>query len=234
LKEAAVRYRFALFDADNTLLDFTRSESEALRACLRARGLPDDDTTVSLYSGINDGHWKRLELGETTRDRLKVERFGDFFKAMNFKGDPALMARDYEETLSYQRFLLDGALELIQGLHGLCGLYIVTNGLAVVQKRRFGGTPLAPYFDKCFISEEMGCAKPDKRFFDLVAASVPDFDPASAIVIGDSLSSDIRGGVNAGLDTCWYNPTRKPAPPDLPITYTVTSLSEIRGVILGA
>jgi 2-haloacid dehalogenase len=196
--------------------------------------LPCDDATVALYAEINDGHWKRLEKGETTRDRLRTERFGDFFRVMDFHGDPARMANDYEESLSRQRFLLDGALELIQGLYGLCGLYVVTNGLAKVQKSRFGGCPLAHYFDSCFISEEMGCAKPEKRFFDQVAAAIPDFEPAAAIVIGDSLSSDIQGGVNAGLDTCWYNPANKPAPPHLPITYTVTRLSDIRGVILGA
>jgi 2-haloacid dehalogenase len=84
----------------------------------------------------------------------------------------------------------------------------------------------------CFISEEMGCAKPEKRFFDLVAAAIPDFDPASAIVIGDSLSSDIQGGINAGLDTCWYNPHGKPAPPNMNITHTVTDLKDILPILL--
>lgn len=228
-----MRYRFALFDADNTLLDFTRAEHDALCQCLAARSLPTDENTVSLYSSINDGHWKRLERGETTRDRLKVDRFADFYAAVGYEGDPSLMAHDYEETLSYQPHLLDGALELIQGLYGKCELYIVTNGLATVQKRRFGSCPLAPYFKHCFISEEMGCAKPEKRFFDLVAAAIPQFDPSAAIVIGDSLSSDIQGGINAGLDTCWYDPAGKPAPDGMAITYTVRDLAAIKDVILG-
>ena len=226
-------YSIALFDADNTLLDFTRAEHDALCACLAARGLPTDEATVSLYSSINDGHWKRLERGETTRTRLKVERFADFFAAVDYEGDPAAMARDYESTLGKQTHLLDGALDLIQALYGKCRLYIITNGLTAVQKSRFGATPLAPYFEHCFISEEMGCAKPEKRFFDLVTAAIPDFDPTEAIVIGDSLSSDILGGINAGLDTCWYNPTGKASPEDMEITYTVSAFDEIKDILLG-
>lgn len=225
-------YSIALFDADNTLLDFTRAEHDALCACLASRGLPTDEGTVSLYSTINDGHWKMLERGETTRSRLKVERFADFFSSIGYKGNAAEMAHDYESTLGMQTHLLEGALDLIRELHGFCRLFIVTNGLTSVQKSRFGATPLAPYFETCFISEEMGCAKPEKRFFELVAAAIPDFDPASAIVIGDSLSSDIQGGINAGLDTCWYNPHGKPAPSNMKITHTVTDLKEILPILL--
>jgi 2-haloacid dehalogenase len=225
-------YRIVLFDADNTLLDFTRAEHDALCACLAARGLPHDEDTVAAYSAINDGHWKRLELGLTTRDRLKTERFVDFFASIDYHGDPVLMARDYESTLGKQTCLLDGALELIQSLYCKCELYIVTNGITAVQQSRFGGCALAPYFDQCFISEQMGCAKPEKRFFDLVAASIPNFDSKEAIVIGDSLSSDILGGINAGLDTCWYNPKEKTAPADMHITYTVTRLSDIQHIVL--
>ncbi len=225
-------YRIALFDADNTLLDFTRSEHEAVCICLANRGLPTDEDTVRLYSSINDGHWKRLERGETTRERLKVERFADFFHAIGHNGDPKIMAHDYESTLSHQTFLVDGALDLIQQLHGKCRLFIVTNGITAVQKSRFGGCPLAPYFEKCFISEEMGCAKPEKVFFDRVATEIPDFAPSEALVIGDSLSSDIQGGINAGLDTCWFNPHRKNPPADMRITHTVYSLSELQSILL--
>lgn len=225
-------YSIALFDADNTLLDFTRAEHDALCECLTARGLPNDDATIARYSAINDGYWKKLERGETTRERLKVDRFADFFATMDYDGDPAAMADDYVSALSRQSYLLDGALELIRALHGKCRLYIITNGITTVQKSRFGTCPLAPYFDACFISEEMGCAKPEKRFFDLVFDAIPDFDPAGAIVIGDSLSSDIRGGINAGLDTCWFNPADKPVPDAMPITYTVTKLEDILPILL--
>ena len=225
-------YRFALFDADNTLLDFTAAEEHAIKDCLSARGLPTDHVTIALYSSINDGHWKRLEQGLTTRDRLRVDRFADFFLGIGYDGDPMAMANDYMEALSRQTQLMDGALDLIMSLHGHCGLYIVTNGITSVQTRRFGGCPLAKFFDACFISEQMGCAKPEKRFFDQVAAAIPDFTPRNALVIGDSLSSDIRGGINAGLDTCWFNPEGKNAPADMRITHTVRRLCELKTILL--
>ena len=225
-------YRIALFDADNTLLDFNRAEHKAVCACLATRGLPTDEETTALYSRINDGYWKRLEQGLITRDRLKVERFADLFAALGYEGDPACMAKDYEEALSRQTDLIDGALELTKALHGKCRLFIITNGTAIVQKRRFGGCPLAPYFERSFISEEMGCAKPEKVFFDRVAAEISDFDPSDALVIGDSLTSDIRGGIGAGIDTCWFNPGGKTAPEGMDITYTVRDLSEILPILL--
>lgn len=225
-------YRFALFDADNTLLDFSRAERTAVSLCLSARGLPADDATTSLYATINDGHWKRLEQGLTTRDRLKSERFADLFSQLGYTGDPNIMAADYEATLARQCFLIDGALELIQALHGKCRLFIVTNGTASVQKSRFGSCPLAPYFEASFISEEMECHKPEKIFFDRVASAIPNFDPRQAIVIGDSLTSDIQGGINAGMDTCWFNPQHKSAPVGMQITYTVSALREILPILL--
>lgn len=225
-------YSFALFDADNTLLDFSYAEKTAIRACLRARGLADDEATLSLYSTINDRHWKALERGETTRDRLKVERFADLFSVLQYNGDAAFMAQDYISALSEQGKLLDGALELVQSIHERCELYIITNGITTVQKSRFALCGLAPYFKHCFISEEMGCAKPEKVFFDQVAEAIDGFDPSMALVIGDSLSSDIRGGIGAGLDTCWYNPKGAKAPADMSITYQVSNLSEISQILL--
>ena len=225
-------YQYVLIDNDNTLMDFSAAEKAALRGTLTACGLPTDEDTLAAYHRINDSLWKALERGETTQARLKVERFADFFGALGYDGDPVAMARDYEAALGRQAHLLDGSLDLIRSLHGKCRLFIVTNGLAAVQKSRFGACPLAPYFEACFISEEMGCAKPAKQFFDRVAAAIEGFDPADALVIGDSLTSDIQGGINAGLDTCWYNPAAKPAPVGMPITYTVTTHAEIRAILL--
>ena len=229
-----MKYSNVWFDADGTLFDFLRCEAEAVRETMASVGIAPSDELVRAYSEINDGMWKMLERGETTRDRLKVDRFADFFAEVGYQGDPAAMAEDYVSALSRQTHLLDGALELIQALYGKCRLYIVTNGITSVQKSRFGSCPLAPYFDACFISEEMGCAKPEKRFFDLVAAAIEGFDPSRAIVIGDSLSSDIQGGINAGLATCWYNPKGIAAPAHMKIDHTVTSLCEIKDIILGS
>ncbi len=225
-------YRFALFDADNTLLDFTRSEREALTDCLRMRGLPHDHAVITRYSAINDDHWKMLERGETTREKLRIDRFAVFFREFGFDHDPEKMADDYLEALSGKSYPMDGAEDLIDQIAGHCRLFIITNGVGVVQNRRFNVTSMAKHFEGVFISEEVGYSKPDKQFFDVVAASIPDFDPSDALVIGDSLTSDIQGGINAGIHTCWFNPGHKVAPAHLTIQHTVRTLDEIANILL--
>jgi len=225
-------YKIALIDADNTLLDFTRSEREALSDCLIARGLPYHRDITDKYAAINDFYWKQLELGLVTRANLRVRRFEAFFKEFGFEHDPALMADEYMARLATKSYLMDGALDFCTRLYGKCKLYLITNGNTVVQKGRFDPSPLAPLFESCFISEEMGCAKPEKAYFELVAANIPNFDPQQTIVVGDSLSSDIQGGIHAGLDTCWFNPKQKPRPPHIPMTYMAHTFEEILSIIL--
>ncbi len=226
-----MRYRTILFDADNTLMDFSRSEHDALCDCLAARGLPHDETAIARYSAINDRYWKMLERGEVTREVLKVRRFADFISEYGFDCDPATLAADYMRTLSTKSYLMDGAEALCRRLVGSCRLYLITNGNAFVQHGRFDPSPLAPLFHACFISECFGCEKPDPAYFELVAASIPAFRPEETLVVGDSLSSDIKGGMNAGLDTCWFNPRGKVCPPDMTPTYTCTTLAEVGDVI---
>ena len=225
-------YRIALMDADNTLLDFTKSEHEALCDCLRARGLPTHKEITDTYAKINDDHWKQLERGEITREFLRVNRFSAFFKTFGFDADPALMADDYMLALSTKSYLMEGALELCRHLYGKCRLFIITNGNTFVQKGRFDPCPLAPFFENCFISEEMGCAKPEAVFFEKISALIPEYDPKETIVVGDSLSSDIQGGINAGLDTCWYNPHGKPLKEGIRPTYVAESFDRIQNIIL--
>ena len=222
-------YRFALFDADNTLLDFTAAEDHAIKECLLARGLPTDSETISLYSAINDGHWKRLEQGLTTRDRLRVERFSDFFRAVGYGGDPVAMADDYVEALSRQTQLIDGALELISSLHGRCKLYIVTNGTEWIQRGRLADSGLLPYMQGVFISDLIGYPKPRVEFFSYVAEHIPAFDRARTVIVGDSLSSDMAGGIAFGIDTCWYNPDGASAPAEIAeqLTAVVSDFEEL-------
>lgn len=225
-------YKIALLDADNTLLDFNRSEHNALCDCLAARGVSMRPEIVERYSKINDDHWKMLERGEITREFLRINRFAQFFREYGLDHDPTQMADDYLLALSTKSYLLDGALELCEHLYGRCRLFIITNGNTHVQKGRFDLCPLAPLFENCFISEELGHSKPEKAYFDLVASMIPDFDPRETIVVGDSLTSDIQGGINAGLDTCWFNPQSKPLPAHMTPTYVAHSLGEIEKIIL--
>ena len=225
-------YSIALFDADNTLLDFSHSERDALSECLLARGIEPTDQILSRYAEINDLHWKRLEQGLTTRAQLKTARFSDLFSKLEMDLDPTKMADDYIVALSAKSYCMEGAEELISRLAGRCRMFIITNGNASVQNARWNKTSMAPFFEGVFISEEMGVSKPDKLFFDRIAAAIPDFDPRHALVIGDSLSSDIQGGVNAGIDTCWFNRHGASAPDGLPITYTIRSLDEVEHILL--
>ena len=228
------RYGTVLFDADNTLLDFLRSEREALSDTLRKMGIAPNEELIATYSRINDANWKRLERGEITKSELRTARFAEFCAHFGFALDAVEMADNYLNALCTKRFLMDGALQVCEALAKSCRLYIVTNGIAAVQHGRFDSSPLARFFDATFISDELGVEKPAKAFFDAVAARIPDFDPADTLVVGDSLTSDIAGGINAGLDTCWFNPKGKVAPADMPITYTVEKLEDVVPLVLGA
>ena len=127
--------------------------------------------------------------------------------------------------------MIDGALELCQRLHGKFKMYIVTNGQKEIQKSRLFPSPLFKYFDECFISEDVGYEKPSVKYFDAVIKNIPDYDPQKAIIIGDSLTSDMQGGINIGIDTCWYNPHGKSAPEGMKLTYIVSNYEEMESVL---
>jgi 2-haloacid dehalogenase len=173
-----------------------------------------------------------LERGEITKKDLFIARWKSF---LDFYGltetDAEMIAKHYLLKLSQKCYLLNGAEELCEKLSRNFRLFIVTNGYAVVQHGRFDKSPIRKYFENMFISEEMGAEKPTKAYFDAVFSRIPDFDPRKSVIIGDSLSSDIKGGINAGIDTCWYNPEGKNAPEGMNITYTVSKLSEIEDIV---
>ncbi len=198
------KYTTLLLDADNTLLDFYAAEAAAIEKTCRRFGIPFSAEVAALYSAINDSMWKKLEKGEITRDLLKVRRFEEFIKKMGATADPKEMAAFYEDSLAQGAILLSGADTLCERLSQHYELYIVTNGLKNVQRRRFAACGLVPYFKDVFISEEFGSQKPEKAFFDGVFAKIAEKDKTKVCIIGDSMSSDILGGINAGIDTCWF------------------------------
>ena len=226
------RFHTILFDADGTLLDFHRSEREALKECMAAQCLPCDDGLVQTYSRINDDHWRMLERGEITRQELYVRRFEAFLNACGFVADARQMHRDYIDALSTKSYLIDGAYDLCARLRQTCRLYIITNGNAKVQHGRFDSSGLYPLFERSFISEEVGYDKPHQAYFDFVKREIPDFDPSDTLVVGDSLTSDIGGGIAAGLATCWYNPKGKPIPQDMKIDFVVSDFDGVANAIL--
>ncbi len=229
-----MKYKTLLFDADDTLLDFGRAEHAALTDTLLQNGLPCTPEITSRYSEINLSLWKALERGEIEKSRLRVERFECFCNEFGFDADPLVLADTYTERLSEKSYTIEGVVELCAKLSKFYRMYIVTNGLKVIQTRRFAASGLPPYFEKSFISEDVGFEKPDRRYFEKLAESIPDFDKETTLIIGDSLTSDMRGGVNFGIDTCWYNPKNKTAPTEFELTYEVHSIAELGKLLLTA
>ena len=228
------KYKFLLLDADETLFDFPRAEREALCDALRAVDITPNEEMITTYSKINDGFWKMLERGEIEKNELRVARFEAFCRHYGFLTDVSSLALAYTDALSQKGYLIDGALAACRALAAHCKLYIITNGIATVQRGRFEPSPLREFVQELFISEEIGAEKPHTAYFNAVAAKIPDFDRQKALVVGDSLSSDMRGGVNAGIDTCWFNPKNKPVPADIPITYVIRTLEELIPLVLGS
>lgn len=225
-------YRVILFDADNTLFDFSRAEREAIANTLTYCGIAPTNALIQAYSEINDRMWKRLERGEIAKEALREARFDEFCKTFGFRVDVPQMARVYLEFLSEKSYLIEGAKEICAALASRYRLYIVTNGIKIVQRRRFSACELKPYFSDIFISEELGFEKPHSGYFKALAERVPQFTPQTALIVGDSLTSDIKGGIAAGLDTCWYNPHRLENRENLPITYEIKALQELAPVLL--
>lgn len=226
------KYSILLFDADQTLLDFHRSEREAVRDCLCACKIEPSDNNIETYSRINAEFWRMLERGEIEKSRLFEERWRAFGAELGVNIDAAAVSKMYLESLSHKSYLIDGAYEMCERLAKKCRLYIITNGNKTVQTRRLEALGITELFDGIFISEDIGYEKPRIEFFDAVRRGISDFNDRDAIVIGDSLTSDIKGGINVGIDTCWYNPRALSAPSDMNITYIVRSFSEIERIVL--
>ena len=227
-----MKYNVVLFDADDTLFDFGAAERSAITSVLDSFGLPSSDEVIDEYKRINIEFWKMLERGEIKKEELKIKRFEAFFDHFGFKADAEKMADAYVYELSKQGHLFDGAIDICRRLYGKCRLYIITNGIKTTQEGRFARTPsLMQYFDGVFISESIGHNKPSVEYFEAVANAIPDFDRKKALVVGDSLSSDIAGGINFGIDTCWFNPHGKATPDGMDITYVIDSLDKVYDIV---
>ena len=226
-----MKYDVVFFDADDTLLDFKRAEREALEYTLDKNALPSDGTIISAYSEINDSLWKKLELGEVTKEKLKTQRFEELCEKFGFSTDPTRMSADYINSLSTMAYMLDGAEELCRTLKDKYRMYIVTNGMEDVQRGRLDAFAAKDCFLDFFISGKIGYEKPRREFFEIATESIKNFDPQKAIIIGDSLSSDMRGGIDFGIDTCWYNPKGKDKPDGMDITYIASSFDDIKELL---
>jgi 2-haloacid dehalogenase len=221
------RFQNILFDADNTLLDFKECEKEALRLTFKKYGYPLNQEIAETYEKINHSLWDQYEKGIIDRDTVIYSRFGRLFQAIGIADDGITFEDDYQELLGMQHFFIKDALEVITELSKKFSLYIVTNGVTATQIRRLRESGIDRYMKKIFVSEETGFQKPMKEYFDYCFSRIENFKPEEAIIIGDSLSSDIKGGNNAGITTCWYNPDRKINNTDVKVDYEIHSLKEL-------
>lgn len=223
--------RNVLFDLDDTLFDFHKAEKIALTKTLVHFGIDPTEETLALYSTINAAHWKRLELGEISREEVKVGRYRELFETIGVECDPVKATAYYESMLAIGHYFMPGAPELLEELYRKYRLYIVSNGTAKVQEGRIGSSGIAKYMDGIFISQILGANKPDKQFFDICFAEIPDFSLSETVIIGDSMSSDIKGGINAGITTVWFNPKGIENDSDIKPDYTIKELSEVPGLL---
>ena len=200
-------YKFLLFDLDHTLLDFDAAEDVALTQLLKEEGVTDIQAYKDYYVPMNKALWKDFELKKITKQELVNTRFAKLFAHFGIEKDGAYLAERYQFFLSKQGQIFPGVEDLLKKLiHQGLELYAATNGITFIQTGRLEQSGIAPFFKEIFISEQLHTQKPDAAFYEKIGARIPNFDKKYALMIGDSLSADIQGGNNAGIDTIWYNP----------------------------
>ena len=228
-----MRYEILLFDADNTLFDFSKGEKAAFSAALALHGIPETSEHYPKYTAINHALWQQLEKGEITKEMIFQTRFALFAKECNIALDPIAVNADYKAALSEQAILMPHAEETLKMLKDRgYRLFIITNGDKTVQQKRLHKSGLLSFFEKVFISEELGHAKPSPLFFEAVANAILDFSKEKALVIGDSESSDILGANRYGIDACHITANSPPLSDQVFAKYQIHQLNELTTILL--
>lgn len=227
------KYYCILFDADNTLLDFDAAERKALAETLTEYGLEPSSETVQKYREINEGLWRQLEKGQIRRDKLVSERFTRFLKEIGAAGNGAEMNRFYLDKLASHPDLMPGnVLDVLRELAEVATLAIVTNGFDRVQGRRVKESGVAEWMEEVFVSERLESEKPNRKIFDAALRTLGVENREHVLVVGDSLTSDIQGGANAGLDTCWFNRDHQENPGLVSPTYEIDTLEQLYPIVM--
>jgi len=224
-------YTWLLFDADGTLFDYDKAEKSALANTFEQVGYPFEPQYLPEYRRINGQIWLDFEQGKITQEKLKTKRFELLSEAVNIPYDPRDFGARYLANLAKCTYLIDGAEEIVKTLHGKFNIAIITNGLTRVQRPRFKESVIYPYIKEVIISEEIGVAKPDRGIFDIAFERMNHPAKSEVLIIGDSLTSDIQGGNNYGIDTCWFNPKRKIHHPVITSTFEIHKLSELFNIL---
>lgn len=227
-----MKYEVIIFDADETLFDFEKSERDAFKNTMLEFEIEyDENHHLRIYHDINAAIWKEFEEGLITQEKLRVERFRRLSESLNTKFDEVEFEKTYSTHLANASFLFDDSMKLVESLHHNYRLTIVTNGLKDVQDNRIRKSIIAKYFEDIVVSEDIMVAKPDPRIFEHTLNNIKYADKSRVLVVGDSLTSDIKGGINLGVDTCWYNPKRTINKTDIKPTYEISNLMEIADIL---
>lgn len=222
------RFEIVLWDIDGTLVDFEASEELCLEKSLSQQGAQVTKEQIEQYKRINRTFWQRFEKGEVTKEELYPGRFQRWFEEIGLKGlDPVKMNADYQVNLGKYPVVYPDAMAVLAQIKPCARQYVVTNGSTVAQNGKLKESGIERWMDGVFISEELGVPKPDKRFFDICASGILGYDPEKTVIIGDSLSSDMLGGNNAGIACVWFNPKGADAPGNIRIDGQVRTLSDI-------
>ncbi len=224
------KYKSIFFDLDNTLLDFYASEKKAIKEVLAMHGLPSDDNTAKTYSKINKSYWEAFERGDIKREEIFEGRFNTLLEKLKLEGDAAKISKDYFFCLANGHDLMEGAIEILEYLKQKGYLiYATTNGVATTQFKRIRQAGIEQYFDDVFISEHVGSQKPERRYFEYVLEHIPPTNKEEILIIGDSQSSDILGGLNIGIDTCWF--AKEDAKGEYTPNFRVSRLLELKNIL---
>jgi len=227
-----IKYEIIIFDADQTLFDFKKSEKKAFESTIVDFGIEyEENYHFKVYKEINTAIWKELENGLITQKKLKTERFRRLSKKLNIQFNEVEFAKSFMKHLSQASFLYDESEELVKNLTKKYRLTIITNGLSAVQDNRIKKSVIAKYFEDIVVSEEIGVSKPNPEIFQHALNNINYTDKNKVLIIGDSLTSDIQGGINFGIDTCWFNPKMNQNDIGIKPTYVISDLMELENIL---
>lgn len=226
------RFTTILWDVDGTLLDFLYSQRVCMKNCFLKIGRDITEEMLERYSEINDSYWKRYELGQVTKEELLVGRFADFLREFGITDtDPEVFKNAYESGLGEVYKYMENSYEICGRLYGKVDQYVITNGIASVQRNKLKLSKLDRFMEDLFISEEADAPKPSKDFFDYCMGKIREKDRSRMLIVGDSLTSDIRGGILNGIPTCWYRPEGTVNSLDYKPDYEISRLEGIYRII---
>lgn len=227
-----MKYEVIIFDADETLFDFKKSEKCAFENAMLEFNIEYNESYhLKIYEEINNALWKDFENGLITQEKLKIERFRKLSDKLNINFDPVEFAKCYMKHLSKASFLYKDSTSLIEDLYKEYTLIIITNGLRDVQNNRIRRSTIGKYFEEIIISEEVGVSKPNAEIFEIALRNTTFTDKSKILMVGDSLTSDIKGGLNFGVDTCWFNRKKTLNKTEINPTYEISNLLDLKNIL---